>query len=431
MSASGVFDGPPNFDKTDLSVDWNIASIGNYSFLAGWELPPAPAQLQFHLIGNGDTIAVDDFKGTVGDSDITGDFSFHAGDVPRIRVAFSSELLNLKPYLPETTEQTSTQAKTTVPPKSEKRVIPDIVIPVDLLHKYNGSVDVQITELNLRQRTLHNFAVLASLDGANLLVKKFTFSSSYDESLAGTIEIRPSKSGAEILLAAQGAGFVPVFPKSTKEDLSASPRLDLDTVLHGSGATLRELAGTLDGYAHVHAGSGKFRQTALKFFTNDFLSTVLNTVNPFAKIDPYTNVICSEVLLQVNDGVISGHPAYVSQTDRLNVFAAANVDLKTEKLNVDVNTVAQKGLGLSFSDLINPYTNIAGTLARPTLTLDPQGAVIEGGVAVATAGISILAKRFAERYLSAADACGKAASEAEPAFQAIRNSYFPESAAAQ
>ena len=121
----------------------------------------------------------------------------------------------------------------------------------------------------------------------------------------------------------------------------------------------------------------------------------------------------------------------MTQTKRLNIFAAATIDLKTEKVDVKVNTVPQKGLGLSLSDLVNPYTAIGGTLAKPTLTLDPQGAMIEGGAAVATGGLSILAKRFAERYLTASDACGKAASDALPEFQAVKAFYYPESTTAQ
>ena len=56
-----------------------------------------------------------------------------------------------------------------------------------------------------------------------------------------------------------------------------------------------------------------------------------------------------------------------------------------------ISTVPQKGLGLSVTDLVNPYVKLSGTLAKPSLTLDPEGVLLEGGTAVATAGISILA----------------------------------------
>jgi hypothetical protein len=45
------------------------------------------------------------------------------------------------------------------------------------------------------------------------------------------------------------------------------------------------------------------------------------------------------------------------------------------------------------------------------LELDPESILIEGGVAVATAGLSILAKGFKDRFLSEKDPCGKAVTE--------------------
>ena len=103
----------------------------------------------------------------------------------------------------------------------------------------------------------------------------------------------------------------------------------------------------------------------------------------------------------------------------------------TEDIDVTINTVARKGVGISFSNIINPYTKIGGTLASPSLELDPESAVIEGGTAIATGGISILAKSFKDRFLSAKDACAKAVSDADPTYQAIKEKYFSDSITAQ
>jgi uncharacterized protein involved in outer membrane biogenesis len=431
VTANGTFDGPPNFDRTDLSFDWNVASISNLSVLAGRNLPPDPARLSFRLHGAGDVVKIEKFEAAIGDSDLTGDFSYHHSEVPRIQLGIWSDRLNIAPYLPRPGDPELRPGKPGVKEGKKDRIIPDLTIPVDLLHKYDGSVNLQIAELNLPQRTLNEVALSATAEDAVLLVKEFNFRSSDNESLNGTIEIHAKETGAEMLLAAQGAGFTAALPGLSKDERAALPKIGLDVVLHGTGATVRELAGTLDGYTHVSVGPGKVRPTALKFLADDFLSQVLGVINPFSKTDPYTKVICAEALLRLKEGVISGRPALVMQTERVNVFAVAAIDLKTEKLAVNVNTVPQKGLGLSLSDLINPYTNISGTLAKPTLTLDPQAAVIEGGVAVATGGLSILAKRFAERYLTAADACGKAASDALPEFRAVKAFYYPENTTAQ
>jgi len=45
--------------------------------------------------------------------------------------------------------------------------------------------------------------------------------------------------------------------------------------------------------------------------------------------------------------------------------------------------------------------------------MDPGGAVISGGAAVATGGLSIIAKAFHDRFLTAKDPCAKAVKEAD------------------
>ena len=45
--------------------------------------------------------------------------------------------------------------------------------------------------------------------------------------------------------------------------------------------------------------------------------------------------------------------------------------------------------------------------------------------AVATGGVSLLAKRFKERFIDEKDACGKAVRDAEPRFAELRAKYRP------
>jgi hypothetical protein len=82
----------------------------------------------------------------------------------------------------------------------------------------------------------------------------------------------------------------------------------------------------------------------------------------------------------------------------------------------------RKGLGISLSNLVNPYIKVTGTLAKPSLVLDPESVLIEGGVAVATAGISILAKSFKDRFLSDKDPCGTALKNADERIEALKSS---------
>ncbi len=419
LVGSGTVGGPPNFEGTDLNIDLNVASLRTLSALAGRELPDDAARLKFHLAGSRGVIRLDRFDGRFGDSDISGDVAFRNADVPEIDIQLTSTRLNLSPYLRDD------DAREQQPPPAERkdRVIPDTPIPMDELKKVTASVNIDIKEINVGPKTFTGAILMGSLVDGALAVEKFTVSNNVGGSLRGEFTLRPVGDAAVLSLDVAGSNLILGMPAEATEELAALPRYELDTVLVGNGATVRGLAASLNGYLRLIGGEGRLKATALGLFTGDFLSEVLTTVNPFAKKDPYTNLQCAVALVLVENGKAAGKPILVAQTDRLRIFANANVDLSTEKFNADIRTVPQKGLGLSVTDLVNPYVKLGGTLANPMLMLDPEGALIEGGAAVATAGVSILAKRFKERFIDAKDACGKAVTDAEPKFAELRAKY--------
>ena len=169
----------------------------------------------------------------------------------------------------------------------------------------------------------------------------------------------------------------------------------------------------MDGNFRLVGAAGRVPSGSFSIFTQDFVTELVNNINPFTKTDPYTNVECAVVLLHFDDGVIESYPAFVQQTDKLRIFANTRIDLKDETLDADFKITPRKGLGLSLSNLVNPYIKLTGTLGKPSLVLDPESVVIEGSVAVATMGLSILAKGLKDRFFSAKDPCGKALSAAD------------------
>ncbi len=429
LVGSGTVGGPPNFEGTDLKLDLNVASLRTLSALAGRELPDDAAQLEFHLVGSRGVMRLDRFDGRFGDSDISGELAFRNADVPEIDIGMTSTRLNLSPYLRDDADAADAREDKPPPAKAKDRVIPDTPIPMDELRKVKASVNIDIKEINLGAKTFTGAILVGSLADGALAVDKFAVSNNVGGSLRGDFTLRPVGDAAALSLDIAGSNLILGMPAETAEELAGLPRYELDTVLVGSGATTRELAASLSGYLRLIGGEGRLRATALRLFTGDFLSEVLTTVNPFAKTDPYTNVQCTVALVRIQNGVAEGQPILVAQTDRLRVFANAEVDLSTEKISAVFRTVPLKGLGLSVTDLVNPFVAIGGTLAEPGLTVDPQSALLEGGTAVATAGVSILAKRFKQRFLDDKDACGKAVRDAEPTFAELRDKYRPAASA--
>ena len=424
LVGGGTIGGPPNFGGTDLSIDLNIANLRTLSLLAGRDLPDDSAQLTVHVVGSRGVIRLERFDGRFGDSDISGNVVLRNGDVPEIEVELTSQRLNLEAYMPEEDAEQPDEGEP-APAEAKERLIPDTPLPMDELKKLTASADIEIREIDLGPKVFSDIVLLGSLSDGALNVERFALSNNVGGSLRGNFTLRPDGDEAMLSLDIAGSNLILGMPAETAEELAGLPRYELDTVLVGLGSTARELAATLSGYVRLVGGEGRLKATALRFFTGDFLSEVLTMVNPFAETDPYTDFQCAVVLAQLENGVATGRPVLVAKTDRLRILANAEVDLSTEEFNATIRTVPQKGLGLSVGDLVNPFIMLSGTFASPGLTVDPEGALIEGGTAIATGGISILAKRFKQRFLDEKDACGKALDEAEPMFSELREKYRP------
>ena len=406
----GSLDGPPDFDRTDLQVELNAHSLRNASALAGRELPDQPARLTAHLLGSRNEMVMENFDLTLGDSDLSGQFHMYAGDSPKIELDVQSKLFDISEFQPDPADQEPESQ----PEKKKERLIPDTPLPMEQLQRYDADVDVEVGELRTRTQVARDLALLATLQGGALKIDRFGFIGQRGGKLEATASLAPNATGVpDLNVAVTGNGMTMGLTAETDEELRQLPVYDVQAELQGRGATVRELAGSMNGFVRLVGGSGRVKQGSLGFLTEDFLSKMLETINPFAKTDPYVGVDCTAVLLTIDDGVATGKPALVQQTDKVRILADASVDLKTEELDAGFSTTPRKGLGISLSNLVNPYVRVSGTLAKPSLAMDTTGVLVEGGAAVATVGLSIVAKSFHDRFLTAKDPCAKAVADAD------------------
>jgi len=414
VTLSGGLDGPPSFDRTDLDIEWHASSVRKLSVLAGRELPDHPLDLKARLVGTSDQMTMEHFALTFGESDLQGDFTMRAGDVPAVEIDVSSRLFDVSEYFAEPEEEPDP-----VPQDNDKKVIPATPLPLELLRAFNADVAIDIDELRTRVMIQKDVGVRAVLSDGAMSIENISLTSQRGGHLRASADLVPDNSGgADITFVVDGKDLILGFKPETEEDLQQLPLFEMQAELAANGATVRDLAGSLGGYIRMTGGAGRVRAGSFAIFTQDFMTEIVNAVNPFAKQDPYTNVVCAAILLRMKDGVVSGKPALVQQTEKLRIFANTKIDLKTEKMDADFKMIPQKGLGLSVSNLVNPYVKVTGTLAEPSLILDPESILIEGGVAVATAGLSLLAKGLKDRYLSEKDPCGKAVEEFDAALAA-------------
>jgi hypothetical protein len=149
----------------------------------------------------------------------------------------------------------------------------------------------------------------------------------------------------------------------------------------------------------------------------DLLEEMLNTIDPTRGKDPYTDFECLIVPLTVADGQIEGAPNIFASTQKIRLVTQGSVDLKTEKIRVGVRTTPRRVISFSAAELINPYVQVVGTLASPRLAVDEAGVLITGGVAVATGGLSLLARGIWDRLSKSGDACKQVSKQALKALE--------------
>jgi len=194
------------------------------------------------------------------------------------------------------------------------------------------------------------------------------------------------------------------------QDISTYPPIEIVLSLQGQGFTRREMASSLDGKLRVYLGTGLIASAGVDLFFSDFLTELFEALNPLAESSEYTRVDCAAMGADIVEGVVKVDPA-VFHTEEFTVFNKGTVDLGSEKIDLSFTTKPRKGLGITPGTVINTLIKVGGTLKKPAVELDPQGAIVAGTAAIATAGLSIVAKGFSDRFLASKDPCGDAREE--------------------
>ena len=194
-------------------------------------------------------------------------------------------------------------------------------------------------------------------------------------------------------------------------DLSMTTDVDID--LSSTGADLRTLAGNTNGviYVDTRGGRMKFGEMITAIY-GSMLEEILNTINPLRKENPYTEFECLIMPLTIDNGLVSGAPSIFVSTAKIRAVTQGSLNLKTEEIKIGVRTTPRKAVSISAAELFNPYVQIVGTLAAPRLAVDETGVLITGGAAVATGGLSLLARAIWDRLSKSGDACNQVAGEA-------------------
>ena len=394
--------------RTEFVVNLSVPSLADIGTLDGRRFNEQALALEAHAVGSDGLLTIDGMSVRIGNSDISGSVVYRGGEVPELNAEFHSDKLIFLPLLEDE------QDYDPEPEFDDGRLIPDITVPFDAMKSVNASLVADIGELQREKLHLRDIEVEAYLQDGALDVRTARFKARSGEMLVRA-SLSPAGGQGEVSLQAVARDFASGL-LDTNVDLAMTSDLDLD--LRATGTDLRALAGSANGvvYLDMRGGRVELGEMITAIYGN-MLEEMLNTMNPIRKEDPYTDFECLIVPLDITDGKVTGVPSIFASTAKIRVVAQGSVNLQTEEIRIGVRTTPRKIVSISAAELFNPYVQVVGTLAAPRLAVDEAGVLITGGAAVATGGLSLLARGLWDRLSKAGDACKQVSGQAIKALE--------------
>ena len=404
---------PPRLVGTDVELRASGPSLALIGELAGLEqLPDELFRVGGRFKGTPELFTTDGLEIVLGDSDLSGSLEVDIRAKPAVTARLSSKHLDLAPFMqasPEGGDDSTDTAVAAGTPK-KKTVISNNPIDFAPLHRADADVTVAIGTLQLPLKRFREVELGARLENGRLEVHRFSVMGQREGRGSGTLVLEPVGDDYRLHTVLDFDALRLDLPGEDTADPASEPSIDLDVRLDVVGKSPHGFASTADGSVQMVVGKGVMDNQILDLITADILLTLLTAFNPFAKEDAATELQCAVFLVSLEDGLATLEPMAL-QSDKMTMLGKGKIDFGTEKLDLDWVTKPRKGIGISASMITNPYIKLGGTLSNPSVQMKGMEAVASTGVAVATMGISLVAKGFLDRITAEKKVCKKALEE--------------------
>ncbi len=388
-------------DSTSITVNVTTTDISTLGHINGASLPAEAFDLQTEAYGNASELQLRNFSAVLGDNQVTGSahVSLRAAR-PVVTMTINSDHLDLQPLL--AWSDTETQEK---PDTGTDRLIPATPLPLDMLSAADVTLAMDIGLLQHPLGDFKNLLVRAKTRDGNFDLDKLSFDGPKGQ-VSTSLSILPTSgdlADVKIDLVARQLALGPTRQAGNEPD-----KLPVyDIVLHASssGRDLRELAGAMNGTLYAGSDGGVLEGVSLSILDTFFLEEVFKLVTPQTDTSNSLEASCAASIVKFTDGLMETYPALALTTSQIALISRGTLDLKTEQLRFHFKATPNNALKISAGELFNPYIAVGGTLSKPTVGLDPAKVLLHGGVAIGTAGISILARGLANRVGNAEPLC--------------------------
>jgi uncharacterized protein involved in outer membrane biogenesis len=375
-----------------------------------------PLSVEALYRGSLQSFSLDKVVAELGSSEAQGDLQVELGNNARVSGTLQSGFLDLKPWRDRMQKK---QPKPDTAPASEDaphgaRLFPDELVMEVGKTALDMDLDIRVDRIDLGNAEVRDVHLGILLTDHQLSLDPFELSDARGSKVSGQFLLDAMVALPTMTLKLNGANLRIGLAAAKGQDLSTYPPAEVQASLQGSGRTWHELASSVNGSVRFYQGAGLVETAAFDAFYSDFLTRLFSGLIPANKNSAYTKFDCGMFAADVVAGRVKAEPVII-QTEHVTLLSAGTINLETEQIDFGFQTKPRTGLGINAGTVINQFIKVGGTLKHPVTEFNPAGAVIGGGTAAATLGLSYVAKSFFDRFLSSRDPCGDARKRLEKA----------------
>lgn len=372
IEVKGTFRDPVKLEGVDTTLDLRGANMADLFYLTGIPLPPTPAySIEGKLQKEGDLWTFTDFKGIVGESDVTGNISYDVSNERGfVKGEVQSKLLDIKDMggfigLAPGSKEAEQQ-------KAKSRVLPDINLDLSRLRAADMDISMKVARIEAPDLPLKSLNIRFDLQQGVLKLNPMDLGL-VDGMIDGAMTLDGSKDVPDVNmdLNLKRIGLKQFFNDTRFESFSAG-HFGGRVKLAGQGKSFADVLASSNGQVTVSMSGGQISLTIVEAAGID-----IGELTPLLLgEDKNTTIRCAVGDFGVKNGLLSSN-IFVFDTTDTNIQGDAKINLKNEALDIRAEAHPKDG---SILALRTPIT-VGGTMKDPSIGIDPTALAAKGGVA--------------------------------------------------
>lgn len=380
--ANGAISRPFNFGEWHADLRATGQDLADLYPLIGLALPNTPP---YNLTGRveryGQTYAMPQIAGRVGDSDLRGNFTAtrQRNDRLMLEGAFASNSLDFDDLLtvlgaPPSTQESASPEQREMAARlaAQGRVLPDAQLDISRVRNMDAHVSYRATRVRSERFPLRGLSLDINLDNGLLRLDPMTLDlrqgrvsgwaaiNAREDTPRAELDVRLSNARMESILALQG-------------DPPLTGRLMGRVRLAGSGASVRDVAANANGTVSLVTPDGEVRE-ALAELTGINVTRGLGLL--LARNHSTTPIRCGVASFDVRGGIAHAR-TIVFDTEDVLIRGAGTVSLRDETLNLSIHGEPKELRLIS----VDAPISIGGRWRAPRIGIEAEDALGQGGIA--------------------------------------------------